>query len=175
MNIMNAMKEKYTLIHDQEYLNWLEEFVSRNGHLDTDRKWIRERAETLSEEDIKNIKRFSDFYKEICAYADEVYIYMVKEDFGMYYVVRIKDNYYRIGVIVDEIAYCFIEKVKDAGKYDHVLDITDLSKINYRAAEIERNLEEIVNYIDTKVVCSEVPLKAILERINKYVYSFHNK
>lgn len=173
MNIEEACKARYTLIHDQEYLDWLEKFVDQNGHLDADSKWIREREEVLPEEDIKMIKRFSCFYKEICDYAEQIFVYPIMENFGRYYIIRRGTNYYRVGVIVDEIAYCFIEKVTNISKYDRVIDITDLSKIDYRAAEIEENLNDIINYIDAKRHYAEVPLKAILDKINKYVYSFN--
>ena len=101
MNIQNACKEKYYLIHDKKYLNWLKNFIAKNGYVDTDIYGIVEKI-GVTEEDILNIKKISDLFYEISNYALSIYVYGTKEEFGEYYVVKIDDGYYIFGVTVGQ-------------------------------------------------------------------------
>ena len=171
MNIQNACKEKYHLIHDKKYLNWLKNFVAKNGYVDTDIYGIVEKT-GATEEDILNIKKISDLFYEISNYALSIYVYSTKEEFGEYYVVKIDDGYYIFGVTVGQGSFCYVNRaVKNEITDDNVVDITDLTKINYRAALIEENLKSIIDMIEEKRKFADIPLEAIKEEVIKYVES----
>lgn len=174
MNIQNACKEKYYLIHDKKYLNWLKNFIAKNGYVDTDIYGIVEKT-GATEEDILNIKKISDLFYEISNYALSIYVYGTKEEFGEYYVVKIDDGYYIFGVTVGQGSFCYVNTaVKNEITDDNVVDITDLTKINYRAALIEENLNSIIDMIEEKRKFADIPLEAIKEEVIKYVKSKNN-
>lgn len=170
MDIRKVQSEKYLLINDVEYLKWLNQIILKKGYLDTDLIWENGKSE-MTDGDISNIKSLSNLYFEVSSYASKIYVYSITEENDTYYIIKVNKDYYRIGVTISpgQITYfCYSESEYTSNSSD-VVDISDLSKIDYRAALIEEKLKEISDFIDDKRKEANIPPKAILEQINIYI------
>lgn len=161
MNVAKKYEEKYQLLTDKKYLEKLADFVETANYLDNESN-ISERTGNLSSKEISSL---SDLFYEVASYAYDIYMYPFHKEFDIYFIVRLNDKLYQIGRLEGQGAFTYITKPDDEPNETDIIDITDLSKVNYRAIEIENALKEIYDFISKKRANTNIPLKAILNML----------
>lgn len=170
MNIAKKYEEKYQLLSDKKYLKRLADFVDGCCYLDTETKITEE--DNLS---LTDVSKLSDLFYELVSYAMDIYVYPKTEEFETYLVVKMAAKYYQIGRMEGQGAFTYITTPDDVPNEDDVIDLTDLSKVNYRAMKIEKALEEITDFIETTRTSNNIPTNAILSAITEYVREIENQ
>lgn len=164
MNITKKYEGKYPILSDKKYLERLAKHIDDNNYLDTDEIYLKH--DRLTNDDILNL--FS-LFDELSYYAMDIYVYPKSKEFDTYYLVKINDKFYQIGCVSGQGGFTYITKPEYDINEEDAVDITDLSKINYRAMEIENALQEISNFIDDKRKNVNIPARAILNMAREYV------
>lgn len=164
MEISKKYKEKYKLLSDEKYLKRLAEYVEENSYLDSDGIYLNHEGFTTN--DYLNL---FDLFNELVEYAMEMYIYPKSKEFDTYLEVKINDKLYQIGCMCGQGNFVYVTKPDSVPNEDEVVDISDLSKISYRAEEIESALKEISDFIDYKRKDINIPSKAISNMFREYI------
>jgi len=134
----NNKEKKIDIINNDNYIEWLIMFTNRYPAWRDDAQKFG--LYDISKEDIKNIKNLYLFYEIIDSYAKKNYFKQHSFANELYYVVRINNYRYRIGVINDQ-ERCFYCQ-KEIRKEEELINFDDI-RVN---KEYEKN--DRIDYIE---------------------------
>ena len=160
-------KMSNNLINNDDYINWLDDFTKVHPEI-----IILEIPNInyycgISLDEFVNISFLSDFYKLISKYASKNYIYPTDCNFGNYYVIKVYNVFYEIGVIIDDEQdvnfFCRRLQENDEGRY--FIDFKDIkeNKVRHEAFHIKKNLEKLVEVINQLILSDNIPVEAIAD------------
>ena len=162
------------LIANDDYINWLDDFTKIHPEV------ISMEFPNLSYyygadlDAFINLGFLKDFYQLIFNYARKNYIFPnAFEDYGNYYLIKIYDVFYEIGVIVDDernvnFFCCRVNDAKNDRQFIDFLDIKE-NKIRHEVFYIEKKLEKLVTMIEQLVFNDNIPIEAISDTTDKVI------
>ena len=156
------------LINNDDYINWLDDFTKVHPEI-----IILEIPNInyycgISLDEFVNISFLSDFYKLISKYARKNYIFPnAFDDYGNYYVIKVYNVFYEIGVIIDDEQdvnfFCRRLQENEEGRY--FIDFKDIkeNKVRHEVLHIRKNLKKLVAVINQLILSDNIPVEAIAD------------
>ena len=161
-------KMSNNLINNDDYINWLDDFTKVHPEI-----IILEIPNInyycgISLDEFVNISFLSDFYKLISKYARKNYIFPnAFDDYGNYYVIKVYNVFYEIGVIIDDEQdvnfFCRRLQENEEGRY--FIDFKDIkeNKVRHEVLHIRKNLKKLVEVINQLILSDNIPVEAIAD------------
>ena len=151
-----------TIMSSIDYITWLIDFTKdKEGFNDDDWTYSYEK---LSDSDLEKVNELSLFFEGINDYAKINYIYSYPRSFGEYYLIKVGDIGFEIGIMTGQGTLFYCKKTKVDKEYIDYLDILTNRKQD-NVSYIKENLDNLSNII-ISLYESGVPLDAIIESVD---------
>ena len=162
------------LITNDDYINWLNEFTKVHPEIISLEFPNLNCYRGIGLDEFFNLGLLQDLYQLIARYARKNYIFPnVFKDYGNYYVIKIYDVFYEIGVIIDDERNVnfFCCRLKEEEKERQFIDFEDIreNKIRHEVFYIEKKLEKLVAVIDQLVLLDNIPIEAIADTTDEAI------
>lgn len=165
--LVASQKITEEITKNEDYINWLEGFTNNHKNF-ADDDWLYH-PEKISEYDLSNVYKLSNFFEAIDNYANKNYIYSMVSEFGTNYYVKHNKFGYEIGVIVGQGTMFYVRRERLTKKNsDSFIDYKLImeSKVTDRAKIIVEKLEELDNFL-INIANENIPIEAIEETTKK--------
>lgn len=157
------------IIKNNDYINWLEEFIANNKSFSDSHLLGYPDDTTMFEE--KNISKLTNFYDVIEMYAEKNYIYPSKDDIGKHYNIKYNNIGYEIGTanVLGGSVHWVRKHELSTDKQDDFIDFKDIqeNKITKEARNTKKYLTNLETFLNLLV--EDVPVEAIEKTTNAWV------
>ena len=135
--LMKKQKEVETIISDDTYVNWLNEFMADKERFSDD-DWTYN-PEEISKEDLEKVGKLYFLFEGIDDYAAENNINAASIYFGVCYNIKYNDFMFKVGICVGQGGFCFCEKIKDDEDVEFI-DFNDVIKSKRNKEDIKKKV-----------------------------------
>jgi hypothetical protein len=111
------------IVSSDEYVKWIKKFMSNKSKIfDDDYSYYSNR---VNNEDKEKLDFLSAFFDGIDHYASDRDIYPCTCESGVYYDVKYKDFFFKIGILIGQGSCCFCERSLFNNKKEYI-DFEDI-------------------------------------------------
>ena len=179
MNNTDIIKAMETPEGKARMVKWIEKYLTKekaeqdiDGFSNDD--WLYS-PEKLSEADRENVEELSLFYEGVANYSKQNHIYPVSFDYGNFYLVKLNDFGFEIGIYVGQgISYFFNKAQLEDDK--EFLDFNDIinGKKQDNVDQINATLDSLSSMVVTAYE-SGVPIEAITNTLSNTINEITSK
>ena len=169
-----AEREKIRkLMSNTAYIEWLKQFTQDIDGFSND-DWLYS-PEKLSEADRENVEELSLFYEGVANYSKQNHIYPVSFDYGNFYLVKLNDFGFEIGIYVGQGISHFFNKAQLEDDKEF-LDFNDIinGKKQDNVDQINATLDSLSSMVVTAYE-SGVPIEAITNTLSNTINEITSK